>query len=152
MRLRILSAIAFMAFAARPQTPLAQNQPEVSSEDTPVTFSSKVNLVSVPVVVRDRDGHAIGGLKQEDFRIFDNGKPQTITKFRIESPSAALPPVAGPEEESKREGLKAEHAPPAASAKTAVPDRFIAFVVDDVGLSLDDLARAKVSALGALKT
>jgi VWFA-related protein len=134
-----------------PQNLPPQNQPEVSSEETPVTFSSRVNLVSVPVVVRDRDGHAIGGLKQEGFRLFDNGKPQTITKFTIESPSAALPPVARLEEESKREALKAGPAPPAASAKTGLPDQYIAFVVDDVGLPLDDLARVKAAALGAVR-
>jgi hypothetical protein len=58
----------------------AQNTPEITSHDEPTTFSSKVNLVIVPVVVRDRNGKAVGGLKQEDFQLFDKGKPQTITK------------------------------------------------------------------------
>jgi VWFA-related protein len=146
-----LSAFLLLIAAAWAQAPGGQGQSEISSRDTPVTFSSRVNLVSVPVVVRDRDGRAVGGLKQEDFRLFDNGKPQMITKFTIESLRAALPPVARPERESKREALKAGPAPPAASAETALPDRFIVFVVDDVGLSLDDLARAKAAALGAVK-
>ena len=58
-----------------------QSQPEVSSQETPVTFSSRVNLVSVPVVVRDKAGRAVGNLRQEDFQLYDKGKLQIITKF-----------------------------------------------------------------------
>src|ERR1700757_1858657 len=61
-----------------------QGQPEVTSHESTVTFSSKVNMVSVPVVVRQSDGKAIGNLKQEDFQLFDKGKQQIITKFTVE--------------------------------------------------------------------
>src|SRR5271156_3463200 len=67
------------------QLGLAQNESEITSHDTPTTFTSRVNLVVVPVVVRDRDGKAVGGLKQEDFQLFDKGKPQVISKFSIET-------------------------------------------------------------------
>ena len=40
----------------------AQNQPEISSHESTVTFSSRVNMVSVPVVVRDAQGRAVGTL------------------------------------------------------------------------------------------
>ena len=42
----------------------AQAQPEVASHEAPITFSSRVNLVSVPVVIRDRDGKAVGALRR----------------------------------------------------------------------------------------
>jgi hypothetical protein len=50
-----------------------------------------VNLISVPVVIRDSKGRAIGNLRQEDFQVFDKGKLQVITKFSIETggPAAA---------------------------------------------------------------
>ena len=66
--------------------------PEVSSREAPVTFSSRVNLVLVPVVVRDGQGHAIGTLKQDDFQLFDKGKPQIITRFSVEKPAAPVHP------------------------------------------------------------
>jgi len=46
---------------------------EVTSKDAPFTFKSGVNLVPVPVVVRDSRGHAAGNLAADDFQLFDNG-------------------------------------------------------------------------------
>jgi hypothetical protein len=42
-----------------------------------------VNLVLVPVVVRDGQGRAIGDLTKDDFQRFDRGKPQTIASFTV---------------------------------------------------------------------
>lgn len=39
------------------------------------------NLVSVPVIVSDRDGRYIPGLKQENFKLFDNGSQQILSFF-----------------------------------------------------------------------
>src|SRR5580692_2693010 len=57
---------------------------EMTSKETAVTFKSNTNLVPVPVVVRDSSGHAIGNLSIDDFQLFDNGKPQMISKFMVE--------------------------------------------------------------------
>ena len=49
-----------------------QDQPEIVTHDAPATFSSRVNLVSVPVEERDRDGRARSGRRsRSDFQIFD---------------------------------------------------------------------------------
>lgn len=39
------------------------------------------NLVIVPVSVRGSDGNLVTGLTRDDFTIFEDGKPQTITSF-----------------------------------------------------------------------
>ena len=44
---------------------------EVASQDAPITFQSRVNLVLVPVVVRDKVGKPVGNLTKEDFQLFD---------------------------------------------------------------------------------
>jgi len=67
-----------------------QNAPEMTSHDTAPTFQTKVNLVLVPVVVRDRQGEAVGNLRQEDFQLFDKGKPQIISKFSIEKSDRSM--------------------------------------------------------------
>jgi Ca-activated chloride channel family protein len=48
------------------------------------TFKVDVNLVLVEVGVHDEHGHAAGNLKQEDFRIFEDGKEQEIRTFSHE--------------------------------------------------------------------
>jgi hypothetical protein len=68
-------------------------------QDSLPTFQSKVNLVLVPVVVRDRHGRTIGGMAKDDFQIFDKGKPQTISTFsavrRVDDSNAAAGRNAG---------------------------------------------------------
>ena len=76
------AALLFGLLLVLPAWP--QDQPEVTSHEGAVTFSSKVNMVSVPVVVRDAEGRALGNLKQEDFQLFDKGKLQVISRFSIE--------------------------------------------------------------------
>lgn len=44
----------------------------------------ETNLVTTPVSVMDRNGRFIAGLKKKDFKISENGVPQTITYFQSE--------------------------------------------------------------------
>jgi VWFA-related protein len=44
-------------------------------------FKAQVNLVNVQVMVVDKDGNFVEGLKQEDFLVLDEGKEQTISQF-----------------------------------------------------------------------
>ncbi len=127
-------AILLFAFASAAQQapPPDANAPEVTSHEGEITFSSKVNLVSVPVVVRDREGRALGNLKQDDFQLFDKGKLQVITKFTIEKsegPPAGTDAPAGSKEKTQ--------AP--APGKPALPERYIAYLVDDIHLRRSDL-------------
>src|ERR1700734_1332646 len=65
---------------------------EISTKEAPLTFKSGLNLVPVPVVVRDSRGNAVGTLGVDDFQLFDNGKPQTISKFSVEKLMRAAAP------------------------------------------------------------
>ena len=49
------------------------------SHDTPARIVVNVNRVFVPVVVRDKQGHAVVDLKKKTFRVFDNGKPRKLS-------------------------------------------------------------------------
>src|SRR5574340_965591 len=58
---------------------------EITTQEAPTfTLRTERNLVLVRVVVHNAKGQAVGNLHQEDFRLFDNGKPQTISHFSVE--------------------------------------------------------------------
>jgi hypothetical protein len=45
------------------------------------TIKVRTGLVLVPTIVTDRSGARIPGLKQEDFTVLQNGKPQQVPFF-----------------------------------------------------------------------
>ena len=56
------------------------------------TFKTGVTMIQVPVVVRDHGGNIVSGLGKDDFQLFDNGKPQEIASFSVESPAGQVAP------------------------------------------------------------
>lgn len=53
-------------------------------------FRSAVDLVNVTVTVSDRSGGFVGGLRQEDFQVFEDGEPQAISHFGSERVPVSL--------------------------------------------------------------
>jgi Ca-activated chloride channel family protein len=51
---------------------------------------TRLDLVVVPVSVQDRDGSQVGNLKQDDFTVLEDGRPQTITNFSTDSPPLSV--------------------------------------------------------------
>ena len=45
-------------------------------------ISVHTELVMVPVIVTDARGHHVSGLSREDFRVFEDGRPQPIAVFQ----------------------------------------------------------------------
>jgi VWFA-related protein len=115
---------------------VSTNQPasEISQHDEVTTFKVRVNLVMVRVVVRDAKGHAVGNLQKEDFQLFDNGKPQVISHFTVEQPGSRARKKSGPNAEGEPE------------VGAAIPERYVAYVFDDVHLEFGDLARVRDAA------
>jgi len=124
--------------AQTPAETADKNGAEMTAHDAPATFQAKVNLVLVPVVVRDGQGRAVGNLQKEDFQLFDKGKPQVITKFSMEKSggqAAKEAATAKPAENSAD-----EHAPP------ILPEHYTAYLFDDIHLAFVDLARVRAAA------
>jgi VWFA-related protein len=113
---------------------------EVSTKDTATTFKLRVNLVQVRVVVRDRKGNLIEGLKREDFQLYDQGKLQGITTFGVETAKSRQERT---EAAAKTQQLANEE--PGAE-KVALPERFVALVFDDIHLKMEDAVVVRTSA------
>jgi Ca-activated chloride channel family protein len=75
-----LLAISSFALAATAATAGAQQ-----------TFRAEVDLINFSVVVTDKQGAPITGLKAEDFEVTEAGKPQTIKFFAAGDPATAPP-------------------------------------------------------------
>jgi len=76
-----------------------QTQPPPAGNQPPV-FRSGINFVRVDVIVSDKSGANIADLKQTDFEVTEDGKPQSIESFKLikldggASPSPDGPPRA----------------------------------------------------------
>jgi len=135
----IFAASALAQTTGTAQAPSGPNQPETATKDEPVTFKTRVNLVMVPVVVRDRQGHAVGDLRQQDFQLFDKGKVQVITRFTVERPGGKAK-TAEPGQPA------AAGQPPQPSVPAGMPERFVAYLFDDIHINFGDLARVRDAA------
>jgi VWFA-related protein len=74
------------------QQPLQQQQPP----DQPV-FRAGINFVRVDVIVSDKSGASVADLKQSDFEVTEDGKPQSVETFKfIKLDGGTLPSPDGP--------------------------------------------------------
>lgn len=97
-----------------------------ASAQHPPTFTSGVNLVSVPVIVRDESGKAIGDLTRNRFELYDKGKRQEITAFTVEKTAPAVAPSEGQTQQA--------------------PEHFIAYLFDDIHIAFEDLSQVRDAA------
>lgn len=52
--------------------------------DSDDVFQAGIELVQMAVTVVDADGRLVGDLRREDFEVFEDGEPQTVTHFARE--------------------------------------------------------------------
>src|SRR5215831_3041403 len=72
--------VAFAVLATCFATALTAQNPELSISQEP-TLKINSRAVLVDVVVTDHNGNPVKGLKQEDFKVLEEGKPQSIGYF-----------------------------------------------------------------------
>ncbi len=80
MKLSEVWLIRFCVFTLLISTVFAQDD----------TIKVETNLVNVGVVVKDKKGNFVKGLKKEDFQIFDNNNKQEVVLFSTEDEPVSL--------------------------------------------------------------
>jgi VWFA-related protein len=93
-------------------------------QQAPFVEQIEVRIHNIDVVVTDKDGNAVEGLRKDDLELLEDGKPQPITNFAAYSEKAAAT-VAGAEAPAAE----------AAAAPQAPPPRKIVFFVDEMSLT-----------------
>jgi len=127
LRLVAPSVLAVTLFAAT----LAAQQPKPAqpqaNEVPKLTETMDIRVVNVDVVITDKKGKPVTGLTKDDFQLFENGVPKTISNFyEVEGPKAinvAIVPVPG--------------APPPAVTREEIPEnlrRRVIFYIDNLSL------------------
>jgi VWFA-related protein len=143
------SALASSARAG--QNPSTANQIS-STPQGGFTLKANAELVLTNVIVRDaKTGEPIRGLKQSDFKIFENGKEQQIDSFDFESVD-----MATPLKEATVSGLAAgptgSKAVVVAKPEELRNHRLIVMFFDLTSMQPEDLERSVDAAQAFLKT
>jgi VWFA-related protein len=119
-----------------------------ATKDNQGTYRFRVEseLVLVNVVVRDKQGKPVTDLKQQDFTIMEDGKPQRISSFDFENlDTAPLPSSAGPSQQAS-EGQPAAPQKPILTTKDADQalsnKRVIVLFFDQSSMGPDEMERS----------
>ena len=123
MRFARESAVTLIALAAAALAPAQPPSP---------TFPSRIELITVDVVVVDKKGQPVTGLTRDDFVLEEDGRAQPIVSFeavRLEAPAAEATPVAPVVVTNEVEKAR--------------PGRAFAIVLDDLGMELGDVVETR---------
>ena len=119
------------------------SEKEIATQDVQSTFKVQVerNMVLVRVIVRDSNGRPVSSLRKEDFRLFDNGKPQAIDQFAMESSGTRSANLRQAAEKKLDQEATSE-----AGAGNSTPRNYQALYFDDVQMKFEDIAHARDAA------
>ena len=79
----LVGSLAVRAQQASGQAQPATNDQQQAANQTQLTFRSGINFVTVDAYVSDSKGQPVTDLKQTDFEITEDNKPQKIEQFRF---------------------------------------------------------------------
>jgi len=141
---RIIASIVLGALALSLLSAQTQSNPQKPRQEvTPVdTLRITAELVQTDVVVTDKNDQIVRDLELQDFELYENGKKQDLQFMEFVSTDLNAPPriealsgsakINGGRDESTSRDLTRQNV-----------KRVIAFVVDDVTIPSEDLARLR---------
>jgi VWFA-related protein len=118
-----------------PPSPTPPGPPAAAQPEQP-TFRADINFVRVDVIVTDKRGNPVHDLRQEDFEITEDGKPQAIQTFKLVNVSEN----AGVGSDPPREVRNAIEEQSEASRDDV---RLFAVFLDDYHVRLENSMRAR---------
>jgi VWFA-related protein len=98
------------------------------------TIKLRGELVQIDVLVTDKNNKPVGGLKREDFELYDNGKPQLITNFSYEE-------AKNLRIEGNKEAMQTATLPQAITGGEL--HQVVAFVIDTFHMNLSSMYRTR---------
>ena len=144
--MRIFGILALLALPAAGQLQQAKESPSGQV----AKFSANSNLVIVDVMVRDKSGKPIEGLKPDDFTVLEDGKPQKVSVFEFQKLSSEPEP---PPRLSLADQLKLPEAPRTTITAEKPGEvqyhdkRLMVFYLDFSSMGIPEQLRAQEAAL-----
>lgn len=145
------TTLLLLAFAAPGQTPQAPQQ----ADGTVPKFSATSNLVIVDVTVKDKSGKPIENLKQNDFVVTEDGKPQKISVFEFQklTEMPEPPPLVTLSDQIKLPEAPKTTITAEAPGQVQYHDkRLLVFFFDFSSMGIPEQLRAQEAALDYLNT
>lgn len=139
MNRRLAPSITALLIAAASAAGLAQSTPQTN-------FRSKVELVQLDVVVRDRENRPVRGLTKDDFEIVEPGQPDRPRQIATFDEVHHEPQPLGPWTTPVRLDVADNH--------VALDDRLVIFAIDDTHVrkeytkQMRDVSREAIMRLG----
>ena len=124
--------ITLLLTAAAAATVASQQAPTESTP--PVTFRAEVNYVEVDASVTDQQGQLVTDLRQTDFEVLEDGRPQKIAAFSL---------VTLPIQPAPRLAAAATTVASDVSTNTGVDGRIYLLVLDDLHTTVANTPRVK---------
>ncbi len=133
----LLGLVLTLSLAA--QQPAQPPPPRPGAGDQPaMTFKVEINYVEIDAVVADAQGNFVRNLTKDDFQVYEQGKPQTITAFSlIDIPVQKFDPPL-----FKVKPIE----PDVRSNKDEFDGRVFVIVLDDLNTSVQRSGRVKIAA------
>ena len=132
----LLGIVLLVTFSA-----LGQTKPEQPRQDQADVVRVNTELVQTDVMVFDKKGHFVDGLKPEQFALRIDNKSQAISFFE-QVASEGLRPVSSGRLRDERRAQTSGDAP-----ATVIRGRTVIFFADDLHLAPDSLVRTRKALL-----
>src|SRR5690349_11584886 len=138
------AACLFACVIALPAIAFAQTKPEQKPEpsgEAQDVIKTETSLVQTDVMVFDKKGHPVTGLRLDQFQLKINKTPRDIAFFEAVTASAASKDETEPAQPNTPDAQKT------AALKADAHRRSVIFFVDDLHLAPDSLARTRTALL-----
>ena len=138
MQKTVLAVCAALFLVVVPRAQQATPQTRPQGDQPPVTFKVEVNYVEIDAVVTDQQGNFVRNLTKDDFTVFEQGKPQTVSVASlVDIPVEKFDPPL-----YKTRPIE----PDTRSNKKEFNGRVFVIVLDDQNVSFTRSGRVKIAA------
>jgi len=163
MRSITATFLTWVMFASAQQpAPQPQQPPAAETPKKNVTFTTSLQLVVEDIVLKDKSGQPIMGLKPSDFVVTEDGKPQKVEFVEFQTLDEAATPIADSPEPKQLETRVEMAQPKAVTANQISPEkpgdikykdkRLMVMFFDMTSMPLADQVRAQTAATKFVKT